>query len=420
MIYIIYTNFMVDTHKNINSNENLDDALRRPWEGRAILHMDLDAFFAAVAQKDNPELQGKPVIVGGDPAKRGVVSTASYEARKFGVHSAMSSSEAQRRCPEGIWVHTDFARYKELSAQVIEFVYEHTPFIERTSIDECYADITPGRGLNAHPIAVARCIQNNIENLGLSASIGISSNKTTSKIGSDFLKPRGLTIIWPGDEARFLAPLPIEKLGGIGRSMAKKLHELNIKTLGDLAQCDAKSLSLYIGSAAASLIERAQGKDFAPVCVERETKSVSNERTFEHDLTYSNEILAELMSLCEKVCWRLRSDNLFGKTVTLKLKFPDFAVKTISFTLESSTNADSVICDTVRRLYLESGHVNHAIRLLGVGVSNFCEPVLQLPLFETEKNALAPQPDEEKLLTHLDEIREKFGYDSIGKGNNFL
>lgn len=410
---------MVDTHKSINCNEKIEEALNRSWEGRAILHMDLDAFFAAVAQKDNPELIGKPVIVGGDPAKRGVVSTASYEARKFGVHSAMSSSEAMRLCPEGIWVHPDFARYKELSAQVLKFVYEHTPFIERTSIDECYADITPGRGLNAHPVAVARCIQENIESLGLSASIGISTNKTTSKIGSDFLKPRGLTIIRPGGESAFLAPLPIEKLGGIGRVTAKKLHELHIKTLGDLANCQAESLALYIGSSAASLIERAQGNDSSLVCVERETKSVSNEKTFEHDLTKSESIIAELMRLSEKVCWRLRSEELFGKTITLKLKFPDFSIKTISFTLESATNADSVVCATVKKLYLESGHVNHAIRLLGVGVSNFCEPSTQMQLFETEETSLLPQENEEKLLTHLDEIREKFGYNSIKKGNSF-
>ena len=407
---------MVDTRKNINCNENLDTALACPWEGRAIMHLDLDAFFAAVAQKDHPEWRGKPVIIGGNPDKRGVVSTASYEARAYGVHSAMSGAEAKRRCPQGIWVRPDFARYKELSEQIMQLVYAQTPFIERTSIDEVYANITPGRGLNEHPVALALDLQSSIEKLGLSASIGISNNKTTSKIGSDFLKPRGLTIVRPGSEAAFMAPLPIEKLGGIGRVTAQKLHALKIKTLGELAACDPHDLELAIGSAAHSLIARAAGLDTSPVCVERETKSISNEKTFEKDLADEADILAELARLSEKVCWRLRKEDLYGKTVMLKLKFPDFSVKTLAKTLESSTNTDGVISDTIRMLYLNSGHRNHAVRLLGVGVSNFCEPSLQLNLFSSEEEMTSAK-NEEKLLTHLDEIREKFGYDAISKGN---
>lgn len=403
--------------KNINCNENLEEALSRPWEGRAIMHLDLDAFFAAVAQKDNPELKNQPVIVGGSPEKRGVVSTASYEARAFGVHSAMSSAEAIRRCPQAYFVPLDFERYRELSAQVMGFIFDHTPLVERASIDEAYADITPGRSYHEHPVAIARDIQQRIEALGLSGSIGISTNKTTSKIGSDFLKPRGLTIIRPGEEAAFLAPLPIEKLGGIGRSTASKLYDIHIRTLGELACVNKSDLEPLLGSMAQSLIERAGGIDRNEIVTERITKSVSNENTYERDLADTHDILRELKRLSEKVCWRLRSKELTGKTITLKLKFTDFSQRTISHTLETATSTDSVVFDTVKRLYELSPYKGHAVRLLGVGVSNFCEPVQQLSLLDDgQANALESHDREEKLLDHIDEIRKKFGYGSIGSG----
>lgn len=410
---------MNSSDKYLNCNENLEDALGRPWKGRAIMHLDLDAFFAAVAQKDNPALVGQPVIVGGSPEKRGVVSTASYEARKFGVHSAMSSAEAIRRCPQAHFVPVNFKRYRELSAIVMGFIEDRTPLVERASIDEAYADITPRRSYHEHPIAIARDIQRRIENLGLSGSIGISTNKTTSKIGSDFIKPRGLTIIRPGDEAAFLAPLPIEKLGGIGRSTANKLHDIHIRTLGELASVDKADLEPLLGSMAQSLIERAGGIDVSEVITERITKSVSNENTYEHDLTSTQDILSELKRLSEKVCWRLRSKNLTGKTITLKLKFTDFSQRTLSYTLESATSTDSTVTETVQRLYEHSPYRGHAIRLLGVGVANFCEPVQQLSLFDEAHNQQNTEHDrEEKLLGHIDEIRKKFGYESIGSGND--
>lgn len=405
--------------KNINCNENLEDALDRPWEGRAIMHLDLDAFFAAVAQIDNPELKGQPVIVGGSPEKRGVVSTASYEARVFGVHSAMSSAEALRRCPQAHFLPLDFDRYRELSACVMGFIQEHTPLVERASIDEAYADITPGRSYHDHPIAIARQIQQNIEELGLSASIGISTNKTTSKIGSDFLKPRGLTIIRPGHEDEFLAPLPIEKLGGIGRSTAQKLHDIHIRTLGELAAMNKADLELLLGSSAEAFIERAGGIDRNEVVTERITKSVSNENTYEHDLTNTEEILSELKRLSEKVCWRLRSKNLTGKTITVKLKFRDFSQRTLSFTLETATSTDRIVTETAQRLYAQSPYKDHAVRLLGVGVSNFCEPTEQLSLFDEHASFTKKDDEREKrLLSQLDEIREKFGYGSIGSGSD--
>lgn len=412
---IIYTNFMIEDTRPINCNESLQEALARPWIGRAIMHLDLDAFFAAVAQKDNPELKGKPVIVGGRAQSRGVVSTASYEARAFGVHSAMSAFEAQRLCPDGIWVTPDFARYKELSAQVFDIIYQHTPYIERTSIDEAYADITPDAAGTKHPVAIALAIQEEIAKLDLSCSIGLSNNRTASKIGSDFLKPRGLTLIWPGNEASFLAPLPIEKMGGIGRVTASKLRTLHINTLGELAAMNPKDLEQLIGSAAFSLVQRAAGRDDTPLSVEHETKSISNESTFASDLTSPTDIERELKRLTQKVCWRLRKEDLYGKTINLKLKFSDFTVKTFAQTLACATNTDSIVEQTVLELYRSSQYQGYAVRLLGVSVSNFADPCEQLNLFKDADQTDAGR--EKGLLDRIDAIREKFGYGAIKRGS---
>lgn len=413
-VSIIYTNFMTDEMRNINCNENIQEALKRPWTGRAIMHLDLDAFFAAVAQKDNPELKGKPVIVGGHAESRGVVSTASYEARAFGVHSAMSAFEAKRLCPDGIWVTPDFARYKELSAQVFDIIYQYTPYIERTSIDEAYTDITPN-ATGKHPVAIALAIQEEIAKLDLSGSIGLSNNRTASKIGSDFLKPHGLTIIWPDDEATFLAPLPIEKMGGIGRVTASKLRNLHINTLGELAAMNPKDLEQLIGSAAPSLVQRAAGLDDTPLSVERETKSISNESTFASDLTSATDIERELKRLTQKVCWRLRKENLFGKTINLKLKFADFTVKTFAKTLDCATNTDSIVEQTILELYRSSKYQGYAVRLLGVGVSNFADPCEQLTLFDSDAQSSTGR--EKGLLDRIDAIRDKFGYGAIKRGS---
>ena len=408
---------MIPAVKNIKCNEKLEDACARLWEGRAIIHMDLDAFFASVAQKDDPSLQGKPVIIGSKSA-RGVVSTASYEARTFGVHSAMSAVEAQRLCPDAHWVKPDFDRYHELSKQCIDFVYEHTPLIEQTSIDEVYADITPSRGIQENPVKVALAIQASIENLGLSASIGLSTNKTVSKMGSDFQKPRGLTIIRFGDEASFLAPLPIEKMGGIGRVTARKLHGIHITTLGELSQASPKDLAPLIGSGAQELISRAGGIDESPLNTQRETKSISNENTFAHDTANVEEILAKISRLSEKVCWRLRSENLKGRTITLKLRLADLSIKTIARTLECSTSSDKEVIQLVRTLYESSPYKGHAVRLVGVAVSNFSESAAQLSLFEDANLAQCEREKEELLLQQLDEIRKKYGFKSIGSGNH--
>lgn len=218
------------------SNAPRDQSQRGPWRGKAIGLMDLDAFFASVEQLDHPEWRGKPVIVGGDANRRGVVSTASYEARKFGVHSAMPSFQAQRLCPQAIWTHGHFDRYRTMSAQVMAFVLDETPLVEQVSIDEAFFDVSPGRYSSEDPVRICRRIQARVAELGITCSIGLGTSKTVAKIASERDKPRGLTVVYPGDEAAFLAPLPVRSLSGVGASTEKVLSDLHIRTLGQIGR----------------------------------------------------------------------------------------------------------------------------------------------------------------------------------------
>lgn len=259
-----------------------DDRAVIPWSGRAIGLLDLDAFFASVEQLDHPEWRGKPLIVGGSSKHRGVVSTASYEARKFGIHSAMPSFQAERLCPQAIWTEGHFSRYREISAAVMNILVDETPLVEQVSIDEAFFDITPGRYAAENPLVICRRIQNRVEKLGISCSIGLGINKTIAKIASEREKPRGLTIVPPGTEALFLAPLPVRAMSGIGSKVEARLQSLHIKTLGQLAQADPQQLRRIIGSYGPRLIERAAGKEQSVVAeraIREAPKSVSSERT---------------------------------------------------------------------------------------------------------------------------------------------
>lgn len=414
---IIYTISMTSEIPSIKCNISLDEALKRPWATRAILHLDLDAFFASVAQLDNPLLRGEPVIVGGDPQKRGVVSTCSYEARAFGIHSAMASARALQLCPQAHWVRPDFDRYHELSSRVMTILHEYTPLVEQASIDEAYAEITTGRVESSHPVSIAQEIAKRITELGITGSIGLSTSKTVSKIGSDFLKPSGITVIEPGQEASFLAPLPLERLGGIGAVTAARLKSAHYVTLGDLAQANPQDLRPLIGSAAPELIARASGIDPSPLVTQAALKSISHETTFEYDTNDISLLNDTLTVLSEKVAWRAREHNLKGRTITLKLRLSDLSRHTASRTLESATDDTSLIAQVGQELLSANLYAREPLRLIGIALSNWSEistlDEAYCDLFTTDEERAA-RSRRTRLNKGVDQIRRKFGYESIG------
>ena len=350
---------------------------------RHILHADLDAFYASVEQLDNPELRGKPVLVGGRPEDRGVVATASYEARVFGVHSAMPMKSAVRRCPQGVIVRPRFARYKEISNQVMEIFYDLTGLIEPLSLDEAYLDVTAAVDAGKPPLAVALDLKQRVhQDTGLILSVGVATNKSVAKIASDLNKPDGLVVVPPGEEPEFLAPLPVGKLYGIGPKTAKHLESQGIDTIGQLAAQPLAWFARNFGQRATAVRAKALGEDREPVYTERETKSVSAENTFSSDLSEPDRLREELSRLASSVAHHLDSKGLQGKTVTLKARLADFTTFTRQVTLPSPTASERTILDHAWRLLSLELKPDRSFRLLGVGVSSFHQaPQLQLPLF---------------------------------------
>jgi len=391
-----------------------------PWIGPAILHVDLDAFFAAVEQLDHPEWRGKPVIVGGDPGRRGVVSTCSYEARAFGVRSAMSSARAAQLCPDAIWAKGSYDRYREMSQAVRAIFSEETPLVQPVSIDEAYLDVTPGRYTSEHPVAIARRIRAKVARLGITCSVGVSAVKSVAKIASDHDKPDGLTVVCSGDEAAFLAPLPIRAMPGIGPKTAERLTALGVRTLGDLAALDDVTAAEVLGSHGVGLVARARGIDARDVHENDPVKSVSNERTFATDVRMPDEVEGALAALSAKVGQRLRRKGLSGRTITVKLRFSDFSTKTVRRTLAAPTDDESVFGVTARELIRSAWSPGIGLRLLGVGVSGFDDKTVQLDLLGE-----APAADtlldtgrthREDLVRGLDAVREKFGDSAVRFG----
>jgi len=383
-----------------------------PWVGRAILHVDLDAFFAAVEQLDHPEWRGKPVIVGGDPGHRGVVSTCSYEARVFGVRSAMSSARAAALCPHAIWTHGTFERYHEMSAAVRAIFAEESPRVQPVSIDEAYLDVTPGRYSSEHPVAVARRIRARIAELGITASVGVSASKSVAKIASDHDKPDGLTVVCPGEEAAFLAPLPVRAMPGIGPRTAERLTELGIHTLGDIAALDESTARQVLGNHGLGLVARARGADAREVHDNADVKSVSNERTFATDVRTPSEVDGALGSLAAKVGQRLRRKGLAGRTVTVKLRFSDFTTKTVRRTLPVATDNENVFVGVARELIRSAWSPGIGLRLLGVGVSGFDDKTVQLDLLgvlDADADAAETPAAREGLVRGIDAVRARFG-----------
>jgi DNA polymerase-4 len=388
------------------------------WSGPAIGLLDLDAFFASVEMLDHPEWRGKPVIVGGSSGKRGVVSTASYEARKYGVHSAMPSAQAERLCPNAIWVRGNFARYREVSDQVMAIINDETPLVEQVSIDEAFFDVTPGRYSDESPIDICRRIQGRVADLGVTCSIGIGVNKTVAKIASEMDKPRGLTVVMPGSEAEFLAPLPVRSMSGIGPATASRLSERGIRTLGQLAEADPASLREEFGVMGPRMVLRAQGRERSEVTDMEHpdaAKSVSNERTFAHDLMSEEDIRRAIDYVCSLVGERLRKKDLKGSTVTLKLKFDATTGRTAQAPLPAPTDEEATFSPLAQELLQQIWVKGMPVRLVGVGISDFDEkPPAQLSLFDT-KDAIEDE-DRRSLSAAKDEIRKRFGESALGYG----
>ena len=381
------------------------DILQRTWSGKAILLVDLDAFFASVEQLDHPEWRGKPVIVGGRADRRGVVSTCSYEARTYGVRSAMASAVAERLCPDAIWTTPHFERYHEMSRAVMDILYAESPLLEQVSIDEAFLDVTPGRFTGDDPVAIAMRIQEHVAELGVTCSIGVASGKTVAKIASDLDKPRGLTVVYPGSEAAFLAPMKIGVMSGIGKQSAKRLEAVGIRTLGELAAADVESLRPIFGVNAAVMRDRAAGMDERPVVTERTLKSVSHERTFASDLTTRAEIEDAIDFLGSMVGRRLRRKQLAGHTVTLKLRYDDLSIRSAQQGLGANIDDEGVFIPIAKRLISEIWQEGDAVRLVGVGISGFDTQDEQLDLFANTED----EQSNAEVIAAADKVRDRFG-----------
>lgn len=380
-----------------------------------ILHLDMDAFFASVEQHDDPSLRGKPVIIGCDP--RGVVSAASYEARTFGVHSAMPVVEARRRCPEGFFLPGNRHRYAEVSRIVMATLTTVSPLVEPASIDEAYVDITGTRTLFGPPDVLGRLLKDRIrEATGLSCSVGIAPVKFLAKIASDYDKPDGLTIIEPEQVADFLAPLPVGKIPGVGKRSQAILAGFGIRVVGDILKYPPEFYQRHLGKWGLELYERACGRGSDTVHPERETKSVSAENTFGADTADRETLLAWLLRQSERIGRELRQEGLRGRTVTLKLKFGDFRQITRSRTLPDPTDSDAVIFAAAQAL-LEAESLPKAVRLIGVGVSHFGEEPRQLTLFERPQDKTRQHLG--RIDSAVDAIRGRFGREAIVRGRLF-
>lgn len=385
---------------------------------RTIAHLDMDAFFAAVEQRDNPALKGRPVVVGADPKAgrgRGVVSTCSYEARRYGIHSTMPISAAYRNCPGAVFLPVDMRKYSKVSREMFELLYDFTPDIEPLSIDEAFLDITGSTRLFGPPLETGAKIKERIKkDLRLTATIGIAPNKMAAKIASAHAKPDGLLEITVENLLPFLRPLPVAKMFGVGEQTQKILITMGIQTIGDLAQIPAASLCERLGVRGQYLWDLANGHDDRIVVPEEEVKSVSHEHTFEEDTGDREQMDSALSVLCEKVSRRLRSDGLKGKTVTLKLRSSDFKTITRDRTLPERTNFFDVIYKTVKSLFDASYAPRKKYRLIGVRVSNFRQPYVRDSLFGDSDSAKT-----ENIHKAVDMIKDRFGEKGIIRGRSF-
>jgi nucleotidyltransferase/DNA polymerase involved in DNA repair len=378
---------------------------------RTVLHVDMDAFYAAVEQRDRPELRGQPVIVGADPRGgrgRGVVATASYEARRFGVGSAMPISEAWRRCPQGVYVRPDMEKYGAVSAEVMDVLRTFTDCVEPISIDEAFLDVTGSRRVFGTGEQIARALKEALRaRTQLTASVGVAGSKLVAKIASDLRKPDGLVVVEPGTEPAFLAPLPIRRLWGVGPKTEEDLARLGVHTIGDLARLDPERLERRLGSHGHDLLALARGDDTREVARSPEgPKSVGQEHTFDEDTADRQKLRRTLLELCDSVARRLRHHGLRARTVTLKYRDETFHTITRARTMAGPTDSGETLFETVWVLF-GAAHGSRRVRLVGVSASGL-DQGSQLGLF-------APAP--RGMDRALDAVNDRFGDGAVTRAS---
>ena len=382
---------------------------------RTIFHVDMDAFFVSVEELYDPSLKGKPVVVGGQRDERGVVSAASYAARKFGVHSAMPLRTAARLCPQAIFVNGHPDRYREYSIRVHEVLGKFSPLVEMASVDEAYLDMTGTGRLHGPPLRSADRLHDEMKSsTKLNCSIGIGTSRLIAKVSSAKAKPNGVLWILPGQEAKFLAPLNVADIPGVGKVMEQKLHAMNIQRVGDLAALEESDLERRFGKWGLALAGKSRGEDAggwfdSEVGEHSDPKSISHEHTFNEDTADVARLESTLMRLSEMVGRRLREGGYFARTLQLKLRYSDFTTRTRAHSLDQPTQTDREIFETIRRLFHSNWKKGSPIRLLGVQTSNFEDRAEQLDLLD-------PTRDDrwQKVQSAADHLRDKFGESAIG------
>lgn len=380
---------------------------------RTIFHVDMDAFFVSVEELFDPSLKGKAVVVGGQANERGVVSAASYAARKFGVHSAMPLRTAAKLCPQAVFVNGHPQRYRDYSQKVHQVLNQFSPKLEMVSIDEAYVDMTGTERLHGPPIRAAHALHQAMkEATNLNCSIGIGTSRLIAKVCSDQAKPNGMLQILPGGEMAFLAPLDVRKIPGVGKVMEKRLNDLGIRIVGDLAKHDERWLKNNFGALGVALAGKARGLDAgawfdSDIGVDDGPKSVSHEHTFNVDTAEQEKLEATLARLSEMVCRRLREQDLHARTLQLKLRYTDFTTITRVRTIEKPTAVDSEVFAAIRDLFRTNWN-RGAVRLLGVHAAQFDEESAQLSL-----GGRTTHDKWNQALSAADRMREKFGESAI-------
>ena len=384
---------------------------------RKIMHIDMDAFFAAIEQHDNPAYRGKPVIVGGDPHARGVVSTCSYEARKFGVHSAMPLREAYSRCPQGIFVPVRGSRYTEVSREIMKIFADYTPQVEPLSLDEAFLDLTGSEQVFGPVEKIAHEIVSRIEGeIGLASSVGLAPNKFLAKLASDLEKPRGFVVVTPENMVALLENLPVGKIWGVGPKNEALLKELGITTIGILGRVDPKILQSKLGESGPDLYRLAHGIDERPVEPEGVAKSIGHEITFQTDTDDRAFLASVLLWLADQVARRLRQHSLRGRVITVKIRDSNFKTITRRMTLVEATDFEETIYLEAMKLAERAEWGIKKVRLIGISVSDFSNShSVQLDLFG--EVGRTTNPELERLHQAVDDLRDRFGEGIVTKGS---
>lgn len=383
---------------------------------REILHVDMDAFFVSVEEVRDPSLVGKPVIVGGDPDGRGVVAAASYAARRYGIHSAMPLAKARRLCPHAIFLRGSHGVYGDFSRRVFKVLEKYSPLVEKMSLDEAYVDLTGCQKLHGPVLETAERIRNEIKKeVGINASIGIASNKLLAKVASAFVKPRGILWIAPGKEKKFLEPLPVGRIPGVGPKSFERFKRMGVKTVGDLVALPKELLEEVYGKSGNWLYLKSRGICTSPVSGhEEDSRSISRETTLETDSQDARFLESTLSYLVEKAATQLRASDLFVRTVTLKLRTADFKTVTRSHTLKEPTSEDHVIFNIAVNLFRKRFTRKTPVRLVGISLSSLTrESSVQTDLFEQTSHE-----QRDNLYQGIDRIRSKYGFRSILRGTS--